>query len=79
MNTNPAARCTAASALQHPWLGKYRVSQEELTKIANSSPVVVKVMMGSEEIVKEFAKKKSMLMIYAKLILKKNPKTDSKK
>ena len=34
MNTNPAARCTAASALQHPWLGKYRVSQEELTKIA---------------------------------------------
>ena len=34
MNTNPAARCTAASALQHPWLGKYRVSQEELSKIA---------------------------------------------
>lgn len=34
MNTNPAARCTAASALQHPWLGKYRVSEEELTKIA---------------------------------------------
>jgi len=34
MNTNPAARCTAANALQHPWLGNYRVSQEELTKIA---------------------------------------------
>ncbi len=37
----------------------FDITLEELTKIANSSPVVVKVMMGSEEIVKEFAKKKS--------------------
>jgi hypothetical protein len=37
----------------------FDITLEELTKLSNSSPVVVKVMMGSEEIVKEFAKKKS--------------------
>jgi len=37
----------------------FDITLEELTKIANSGPVVVKVMMGSEAIVKEFAKKKA--------------------
>lgn len=34
MNTNVAARLTAASTLMHPWLGKHRVTQDELSRIA---------------------------------------------
>jgi serine/threonine protein kinase len=34
MNTNPAARLTMAGALMHPWLGKYRATHEELTRVA---------------------------------------------
>lgn len=34
MNTNPAARLTVSKALQHPWLAEFRMSTEELTKIA---------------------------------------------
>jgi hypothetical protein len=34
MNTNPNARLTMYKVLQHPWLGKFRVSEPELTKVA---------------------------------------------
>ena len=34
MNTNPAARLTVAGALQHPWLGPFRASNEELSAVA---------------------------------------------
>lgn len=34
MNTNPSARLTAGGALLHPWLGKYRATQEELTRLS---------------------------------------------
>ena len=34
MNTNPAARLTVSKALQHPWLAEFKMSTEELTKIA---------------------------------------------
>ena len=36
MNSNPAARLTVAGALQHPWLGEYRVSTSELQHVALS-------------------------------------------
>lgn len=36
MNTNPAARLTAGKALQHPWLGKYSLSSQELSQLALS-------------------------------------------
>lgn len=34
MNTNPAARLSMASALMHPWLGRYRATQEELSRVS---------------------------------------------
>jgi hypothetical protein len=37
MNTNPAARLTMASTLQHPWLGRYRATQEEISRTAVAS------------------------------------------
>jgi serine/threonine protein kinase len=36
MNTNPAARLTVAGALEHPWLGKYRATHQELSRVALS-------------------------------------------
>jgi len=33
MNTNPNARMTMFGALQHPWLGKYRIDEKELMAI----------------------------------------------
>lgn len=36
MNTNPAARLTAAGVLHHPWLDQFQSSPEELASIANS-------------------------------------------
>jgi serine/threonine protein kinase len=37
MNTNPAARLTMAGTLQHPWLGRYRATQEEISRTAVAS------------------------------------------
>eukprot|EP00428_Durinskia_dybowskii_P078564 CAMPEP_0170361836 /NCGR_PEP_ID=MMETSP0117_2-20130122/4014_1 /TAXON_ID=400756 /ORGANISM="Durinskia baltica, Strain CSIRO CS-38" /LENGTH=931 /DNA_ID=CAMNT_0010616219 /DNA_START=249 /DNA_END=3044 /DNA_ORIENTATION=- len=37
MNTNPAARLTMSSALMHPWLGRYRATQEEISRTAVAS------------------------------------------
>jgi serine/threonine protein kinase len=37
MNTNPNARLTASSVLMHPWLGSYRATQEELSRVAVSN------------------------------------------
>lgn len=34
MNTNPAARLSMASTLMHPWLGRYRATQEELSRVS---------------------------------------------
>jgi len=34
MNTNPNARLTMYGVLQHPWLGAYRATQQELTSIS---------------------------------------------
>lgn len=37
MNTNPDARLSMGSCLMHPWLGRYRVPQEELARISVAS------------------------------------------
>ncbi len=37
MNANPNARYTARGVLQHPWLGQYRVSDEELNRVTIST------------------------------------------
>jgi serine/threonine protein kinase len=37
MNTNPAARLTMANVLQHPWLGPFRATREELTALSMQS------------------------------------------
>lgn len=34
MNTNPGARLTAGGALLHPWLGRYRSTPDELTRLS---------------------------------------------
>jgi hypothetical protein len=48
----------------------FDITLEELIKLANSNPIALKVMMGSEEIVKEFGEKKSeKIRIAAKCLL----------
>ena len=37
MNANPNARYTTRRVLQHPWLGQYRVSDEELNRVTIST------------------------------------------
>jgi hypothetical protein len=37
MNTNPAARLTMANALTHPWLGRYRATPDEISRVAVAS------------------------------------------
>eukprot|EP01038_Epipyxis_sp_PR26KG_P008663 gene8663-11706_t len=49
MNTNPAARMTAANALQHPWLDNYRASTKELSNIALSVYDLSQGLQAEEE------------------------------
>lgn len=49
MNTNPGARCTVRKALQHPWLGEYRLTDQELTNIALESYDFGQGLQGEEE------------------------------
>jgi hypothetical protein len=58
-NAEPTVNLYGTSSYFSTITAHFDITLEELTKIANSSPVAVKVMMGSNEIVKEFAKKKS--------------------
>lgn len=49
MNTNSAARLTAAAALMHPWLGRYRATQEELSRVSVASYDLSRALQDEEE------------------------------
>lgn len=51
MNTNPNARMTMSGTLQHPWLGKYRATTEELTSIAVSNSDLSQHLQEEEDLV----------------------------
>lgn len=48
MNTNPAARLSMGSCLMHPWLGKYRATQDELSRISVASYDLNQVLQEEE-------------------------------
>eukprot|EP01039_Chlorochromonas_danica_P009194 gene9194-10154_t len=57
MNTNPSARLTMASVLQHPWLGRYRATDVELTRITVANNDLSEHLQQEEEIMAEQEKK----------------------
>lgn len=51
MNTNPAARLTMADVLKHPWLGPYRATQDELTRLTVSTTDLSHHLQQEEEMI----------------------------
>jgi serine/threonine protein kinase len=50
MDTNPSTRLTVEQALQHPWLGPYRASKQELSQLAASWHDMNQSLQREEEV-----------------------------
>lgn len=49
MDTDPSTRLTAEEALQHPWLGKYTATFQELHEIAHMNSIFSKALQEEED------------------------------
>ena len=51
MNTNPNARLSAGSALMHPWLGEFRLTQQQLATVAAANYELGRQLQNEEKLV----------------------------
>ncbi len=61
MNTNPTARLTAGGALQHPWLGLFRQSVEQLAATAASTYDMSHQLQVEEDSLDDVVEEQQML------------------